>query len=207
MNCGTILFAAGRGGSPARHVETIELWRERGFTVTTPEFPMLASMHPTAEELLGRVEAMSAALDETDSDGLVTGVGHSIGATLLLAMAGAQIWLGPGQRLDIATDPRIARIAMLAPPVGFFGAPQALDAVALPILLRSGGRDRAIPLETQQWLVDELSPRMPVDYAVVAEAGHFTFMDVPPPNTPEPMPDAEQYRVKMAGEIADFATG
>ena len=37
-------------------------------------------------------------------------------------------------------------------------------------------------------------------------AGHFSFMDVPPPQTTEPLPDRAAFLAELAGELGDFVT-
>lgn len=48
----------------------------------------------------------------------IVGVGHSIGATLLLALAGGQMWLGPGELLPIRKEDRIRKLVLFAAPMG-----------------------------------------------------------------------------------------
>lgn len=207
MSAGTILFAAGRGGSPSRHSAMIGFWREAGIEVIAPEFAMLPMGRPTPDNLLARIAILREALDvagATEVAGPVTGIGHSIGGTLLLAMAGAHIWTGPGAKLAIDTEPRLARLVMLAPPVGALRAPHSLDGVQLPVMLRSGSADETTPSADHRWLAQALGDRSQVDFAVVEGAGHFTFMDQGPPGMAEPMRDAPAYRARLASEILAF---
>lgn len=166
---------------------------------------MIASTRPSSEDLLSRARVLLSELDQAQTAGLVVGVGHSIGATILLAMAGAQIWLGPGEKLPIGIEPRIDRLALLAPPVGFFGAPGALEAVSVPIFLRSGENDTITPPQTHSQFAEDLGARLSVDFAIVPQAGHFSFMDTLPPGQDEPMPDAAAFRARLADDIISFA--
>ncbi len=103
----------------------------------------------------------------------VVGVGHSIGASTLLAMVGAGMWLGPGFRLPIAEDARLRSLCLLT-------ASQA------------------------QWLADTLSASVTVDLCLVEEAGHFSFMDAPPPHAVETVADKAAFLREFAGDVADF---
>ncbi len=38
------------------------------------------------------------------------------------------------------------------------------------------------------------------------DAGHFSFMHVPPPNTIEPLPDREAFLTELTTAICHFAT-
>src|SRR4051812_8103105 len=106
-----VLFAAGSGGNPERHVPLMTSLAEHGCNVVAPHFDRLASPRPTEEELLRRARRLRLALDAAARPGLsVMGVGHSIGATTLLALAGGQLWLGIGQKIAIETDDRLKRL-------------------------------------------------------------------------------------------------
>lgn len=78
---------------------------------------------PTDAELTFRARRLCHALDAFLHPGTtVVGVGHSIGAATLIALAGGHMWLGPGRRANIATDERLTRLGLLAPATGFPGA-------------------------------------------------------------------------------------
>jgi predicted dienelactone hydrolase len=135
----------------------------------------------------------------------VVGVGHSIGATLLLARAGADLWLGPEDRIAGVRDPRLSALVLLAPALGYFAAPGALDAVDLPLLLRVGSADAVTPPDDARRFVAALNGRISCDFAVVDGADHFSFMDQRPPGQPEPWADAATFRVQLAERIIALA--
>jgi pimeloyl-ACP methyl ester carboxylesterase len=203
----TVLFAAGRGGDPRRHAPLLRALAERGCRVVAPRFELIASLRPSADDLALRARRLRLALDAlAPGGGAVAGVGHSIGATLLLALAGAQPWLGPGQPLPIERAPRLARLALLAPTTGFFQAPRALDAVTAPLLVWSGDRDDVTPPSHGELLARALRPRVAVELRVAAGAGHFSFMDVPPPHTAEPHADRDALLAEVTASVAAFVT-
>jgi hypothetical protein len=51
-----------------------------------------------------------------------------------------------------------------------------------------------------------IDPRVPVDVRVVDGAGHFSFMNTPPPNTTEPLTDRSDVLARLTREVCAFAT-
>lgn len=205
IGCGTILFAAGGGGSPARHQGLIGHLRDAGYTVIAPEFVMLKVPRATAEEMGERIAIMADALASADPDLPLYGVGHSLGGALLIAFAGAGMWHGPGMRLPVPHEPRLARVVALAPPVEFFLAPGAAEKLAVPLLLRSAGQDAITPPQSHEAFVRRL--RCPVDFAVEPLAGHFSYMDVQPPGAIDSLADGAAFRDGIAEAIIGFFAG
>ena len=125
-----VLFAVGGGGDPQRHLPLLMSLADCGCTVVAPHFERLVSPSPTADHLLLRARRLRLALDfVARAETPVAGVGHSIGTTMLLALAGARAWMGPGQPLAITPDSRLHRLALLAPATNYFRTPGALDGV------------------------------------------------------------------------------
>lgn len=203
-----VLFAVGAGGQPERHTTLLDALAESGCMVVAPHFERLASPVPTEADLTLRARRLSLALDAFVQPGATAaGVGHSIGGAILVDLAGAQMWLGPGRRVNISPDSRLARLALLAPPTGFFQAPGALDAVQAPILAWAGSEDGITPPEQTQWLANAMRDWQTVDVRVTAGAGHFSFMDLPPPNTTEPLPNKQAFLRAYSSEVCRFVLG
>ncbi|MDZ7869372.1 MAG: hypothetical protein U5L02_09285 [Rheinheimera sp.] len=203
-----VLFAVGSGGQPTRHTSLLDSLVRSGFTVVAPHFERLSSPMPGESELILRAKRLSLALDAfVQSSATVSGVGHSIGAATLIALAGAQMWLGPGRRVNIAPDHRLTRLALLAPPTGFFQAPGALDAVRVPILAWVGSEDSITPVAQTEWLADAMRARQTVDVRITEGAGHFSFMDQPPPQTTEPLANKQAFLQEHSSEICKFMLG
>lgn len=203
-----VLFAVGAGGQPERHATLLNALAESGCTVVAPHFERLASPVPSEADLALRARRLSLALDAFVQPGTTaTGVGHSIGAATLVALAGAQMWLGFGRRVNIAPDGRLTRLALLAPPTGFFQAPGALDAVRVPILAWAGSEDGITPPAQTEWLAHVMSDWQTVDVRVTGGAGHFSFMDQPPPQTTEPLPNKQAFLREYSGEVFKFLVG
>ena len=203
-----VLFAVGAGGKPERHATLLDTLAKSGCTVVAPHFERLTSPVPSEADLTLRARRLSLALDAFVQPGTTAvGVGHSIGAATLVALAGAQMWLGPGRRVNIAPDGRLTRLALLAPPTGFFQAPEALDAVRVPILAWAGSEDGITPPAQTEWLAHAMSGWQTVDVRVTAGAGHFSFMDLPPPQTTEPLPNKQAFLREYSSEVCRFLVG
>lgn len=89
-----VIFAAGSGGNPESHLPLLQSIFECGCTVIAPYFERLVSPRPNLDELQLRVAILHGALNAIGESNLpIIGIGHSIGATLLLALAGGQMWM------------------------------------------------------------------------------------------------------------------
>ncbi|MXO70802.1 alpha/beta hydrolase [Alteraurantiacibacter buctensis] len=202
MSRATVLVAAGGGGSPARHRGLIGRLEAAGFSVIAPEFAMLAAPRASVAEMEGRIAIMAEALAGADPALPLYGVGHSLGAALLIGFAGADMWHGPGARLSVPHQPRLAKVAALAPPVEFFLAPGAAEKLAVPLLLRSAGQDSITTPASHKAFLARL--RCPVDFTVEPLAGHFSYMDMPPPGTGDGLSDGAAFRARIAAKICAF---
>lgn len=200
-----VLFAAGRGGSPARHAGLIQGLARQGCRVMAPHFAPLASPAPTAEELRARTRRMEITLETLARPGAaVVGIGHSVGAATLLMLAGAEAWTMTRERLAPGrTD--FAQLLLLAPATDFFRAPGALAGVVAPLTLWAGGEDRVTPPEKVLLLKDGV--RTAVEVFIEDKAGHFTFMDEPPPNSVEPHPDRPGFLHGLTERICRMVLG
>jgi predicted dienelactone hydrolase len=200
-----VLFSAGSGGNPERHIGVMKSLAENNCTVVAPHFDRLASPNPTEDELLTRARRLGIALDSVANPNFpVAGVGHSIGATILLAMSGGQIWLGVGQQVNIKPDERIGRLVLMAPPIGFFKAPGALKNVHTPMQVWVGTDDQITPPTQSEFLKRTIGDQAPVDLQIVDGAGHFSFMNTLPPQTVDPLPNRETFLSDLATEIRRF---
>lgn len=203
-----VLFAVGTGGQPERHATLLNALVESGCMVVAPHFERLASSTPSEDELTLRARRLSLALDAfIEPTAKAVGVGHSIGAAILVAMAGAHMWLGPGRRIWIAPDGRLTRLALLAPPTGYFRAPAALDSMRVPVLTWVGSADSITPPAQTEWMASAMRDSVRVDVRVTKGAGHFSFMDTPPPHATEPLPNKHAFLQEYSREICKFVMG
>lgn len=209
VNSQVVLFAVGAGGQPERYATLMDTLAESGFMIIAPHFDRITSPVPRQEELILRARRLSLALDAFVKPGITAaGVGHSIGAATLMALAGAQMWLGLGRRVkNITSDSRLTRLALLATPTAFFQTPGALDAVKIPILAWVGSADNITPPAQTERLSHAMRDLQTVDVRVTDGAGHFTFMDIVPPQTTEPLPDKQVFLRKYSKEVCNFLVG
>ena len=202
-----VIFAAGAGGNPERHHTLLDALAESGCTVVAPYFERIVSPNPTEAELTLRARRLSLTLDAFVQPGTtVAGVGHSIGATMLVALGGGQIWLGPGQPVKITPDRRLTRLGLLAPASGFFQAPGALAEVRVPVLAWVGSEDQITPPVQTEWLADTLRDWQPVDVRITNGADHFSFMDQRPPQSVEVLENKQTFLQEHSSELCKFVT-
>ena len=204
-----VLFAVGAGGLPERYATLLHTLVASGCMVVAPHFERLTSAMPSEDELALRARRLSLTLDALVAPGIaVVGVGHSIGAATLFALLGAQMWLGPGKHVGITPDSRLTRLVMLAAPTRFFQAPCALDvATPVPILAWVGSVDNITPASQTAWLVDALSGWPSVELCITDGAGHFSFMDLIPPQSKEPLPDKQAFLEDYSQHVCKFVLG
>ncbi len=199
------LFAAGRGGEPRRYLGLLKGLVQQGCTVIAPPMPMLSSSVPTKAELEARIEMLGASLEAHAGTGLpMVGLGHSIGATTLLALAGAQEETLLCDKVRPGSKPFFSRLALLAPAADFFRRPGALKSLDMPVKIWTGARDTITPPSQAMFLRDALSAQTPVEVATDELAGHFTYMDQPPPHAVEPHPDHPAFLKTLATEVGKF---
>lgn len=200
-----VLFAVGGGGDPGRHAPLLEALAAKGHAVVAPHFVRIG---PAVEEahLLVRARRLTHALEAfVPGERRAVGVGHSIGATTLLALVGAVPWLGPGRPVAIEPLTRLSALALLAPTTGFFRAPGALDGVGVALYVHVGAADTITPPAHGELLRDALAGRARVELRVTEGAGHFSFMHTPPPGTTEPLADRDGFLAALVREVVAFA--
>lgn len=203
-----VLFAVGAGGNPERHLPLLEALAERGCIVVAPHFERIVVPSPTEEELVRRARRLRFSLESFVRAPLpIAGVGHSIGAMLLVALAGGQAWMRVGHRLVVDREPRLERLALLAPATGYFQAPGALSDVRTPMIAWAGTNDGITPPAQAAFLKHALEGRVDVDLRVEEGAGHFSFMNALPPHVTDPIADREAFLARVASEIGRFVVG
>ncbi|MEV4420539.1 alpha/beta fold hydrolase [Patulibacter sp. NPDC049589] len=180
---GIVLFAAGAGGDPRRYSTLLEGLARGRLTVLAPTSPRLDPRNVTGDQLRERAAGLRSALAEHADERLpVTIVGHSIGGAAALSLAGAVPWGRDAQPIPVPTEGRVTRVVLLAPSLGWFGAPGALSKVRVPIEVFAGAEDVITPPETTEVLH---SAPGPVQIDVDEHVGHFDCMtELPPGETP-----------------------
>jgi hypothetical protein len=200
-----VLFAAGRGGNPSRHLPLLRSVAGLGCTVIAPHFDMLISLVPTKEELDRRVRRLEASAAEYfKTDRPLVGLGHSIGAVALLALAGGEAQTLAGDTVISGSKLQFDRLALFAPPTEFFRQPGALKSVRVPIRIWVGAKDSITPPAQAQFLKEALSLQGPIDISLDEEAGHFSYMDELPPNITDSHPNRSTFLASLANDVGRF---
>lgn len=179
-NRGIVLFGSGSGGDPARYRTTLTAMADAGYRVLAPHHVRVAPDTATSDQLVERTRDLKDALAQHggDVDLPVFAVGHSIGGWASLCLAGALPRDRDGQPLPVPAEPRVSRLVLFAPPLGWFRGPGALDKLSVPVTVFVGERDIITPPATIEILH---RGRGPVDARILPRAGHFDFMDALPP--------------------------
>ena len=200
-----VIFASGSGGNPERHLPLLESLASHGCNVIAPNFGRIVSPNPSKHELLARIDVLTASLDFLSSSSLpAVGVGHSIGATLLLALAGGKMWMREGESLSVSKYERLNKLVLFAPPTGYFQAPDSLNEVCIPIQVWSASLDKITPPEQIEVFQNGLPPSCLLSFQLVEGAGHFSFMNSLPPQIVDPMQNRERFLAELSDKVCDF---
>jgi pimeloyl-ACP methyl ester carboxylesterase len=199
-----VIFGTGAGGDPQRYRPLLEDFAANGFLVLAPRFERFDVRTVTTEQLVERPQGMAAALEErAELDLPVLAVGHSVGAWAALCLAGAVPWGLDGNPIPVPTQPRVARLILFAPTVGWFRAPGALAHVRAPIKVFAGANDTVTP-PTSALLLNQAPGE--VDIEICPEVGHFDFMNSPPPDVPQqPEPRRAAFLAQLSVRTMAFA--
>jgi predicted dienelactone hydrolase len=206
------LISHGGRGSPWVYRGLAEHLARAGYLVALPEHlgdsRSDSSLDHDERNLVNRPRHIRLAIDaaletaDVDLDRGVAAIGHSIGGYGVLAAAGGNPMTLPPEvpaeqrrdptpeiaklayPIETETDPRIDKIVLLAPAVGFFMADGSLAEVTAPLLVRTAEHDHLCP--TAQVSVALRSLTTSLDHSEVAGAGHFSFSTPFPPEMSGP---------------------
>lgn len=200
-----VMFAAGRGGHPMRHLPFLTALARRGNRIVAPHFEMLKTAVPGKAELDARIEIMDAAIQRHALGTLpLMGIGHSIGAVVLLAMAGGRGETLAGERFAAKRLVAFRGLALFAPPTDFFRRPGAVHDVRTPIEVWIGAKDTITPPDQALFLKSALNGQVAINVHIDDEAGHFTYMNELPPGMVDTHPDRSTYLMSLSEEVARF---
>ncbi|HEY3441994.1 MAG TPA: alpha/beta fold hydrolase [Paludibaculum sp.] len=191
-----VVISHGTGGSPLVYRTLAAHLARNGFVVLLPEHPRNNrnnnELAGTAAILTNRPRHLRrivdwALLDDALGAALQPGafsiVGHSLGGYTALAVAGGLPTAFPHETpdhvsrpIEVAPDPRVSALVLLAPAAPWFMAPGALNAVRVPILMLTAEKDPHTPPEHGQIIRRGLPEQTPLEYRVVPNAGHFSFL-------------------------------
>ncbi|MCS2172599.1 alpha/beta hydrolase [Scandinavium sp. TWS1a] len=200
-----ILFAPGLGGSPLRHIGLIQTFARHGISVVAPHFELLNSPFPTKAELTERVQRLDLAAEKFCTQyGSVSGVGHSLGAVILLIHAGATAWTSAREPVTFEGHNVLNRLVLLTPPADFFPAPLSLASINIPLQIWAGDKDVITPPAQATFLHQSLNVHTSSELHIAENAGHFTFMNKLPPHATEPHPSRNDFLLRLGETITQF---
>ncbi len=203
----TVIFAAGRGGSPIRHLDLMRLVARRGCTVVAPHFDMLPSTTPTQQDLEIRLRQLELVLSQyAPTNQPMAGIGHSIGAVMLLLLAGAKAHTFAGHEVTANAKWSFDRLALLAPAVDFFRHPEASVDVDARIHLRAGNRDTIVTPNRVLAFKNMLPDQSKIEFYLDEDAGHFSYMNELPPHVEDCQPNRKTFLSVLAEEVGAFVT-
>ena len=216
----------GGGGSHLLYRSIAGHLAAHGFIVVSPEHAgdnrNDRSLSNTDAAAIARPGQTSRALDAVLEDAFfnaaadadrIAMLGHSMGGYTALALVGGHPWSRSGAALPVVADARIRAAVLLAPATDWFMAPGALDDVHVPLLALAGEHDPITPAESIRKVLSHLPASTPLEFSVVAGAGHFSFLtpfpaalqrpNFPPSQDP-PGFDREQFHRELPEIIRAF---
>lgn len=147
-------------------------------------------------------------------------IGHSLGGYTALAVAGGRPMVLPNEAPDgrahpfaVEADPRVRAVVLFAPAAPWLMADGSLAGVEVPVLMRTGEKDLHAPTGYDQILVRGFRDRGRVDYRMVPNAGHFSFLSMFPaaligpqfpPSQDPPGFDRAAYLLELQAEVLAF---
>ena len=188
-----VVISHGSGGSHLLYRTIATRLAQRGYVVVLPEHPGNNrndnSLADSDENLVQRPRQILRALAAVAADrelgprlsGKIGMVGHSIGAYTALAVAGGQPSTRRGELVEVATDPRVAALVLLAPVAFWYVPERALQRVDAHILIYVGEADRAAPAWHAHLIQAQVPDPSRVEIRSVPRAGHYSFLSPFPP--------------------------
>lgn len=221
-----VIISHGGGGSHLLYRTIATHLAANGFVVVAPEHAgnnrRENTLQHSPENVVRRVNHLSLTIDAVLTDPLlgahvdaaaVAAIGHSIGGTAVLAMAGGVPWSRERVPLDVVPDERVRAVVLLAPATEWYQAPDSLSGVCLPLLVYAGSLDTMTPVWQAELVANGVDQSKPATVVIVEGAGHYAFlspfptqMNTPtfPPAQDPPGFNREQFHARLAPEIGDF---
>jgi predicted dienelactone hydrolase len=103
-------------------------------------------------------------------------LGHSLGGSAALALAGAQPWSRHRTRIPVQADSRFQAAVLMAPATDYYRAPGALENIAIPLLVLAGDQDDMTPADAIQETLRRLPDPVARKFVIVPGAGHYSFL-------------------------------
>ena len=149
-------------------------------------------------------------------------VGHSMGGYTALAVAGGLPTAFPHEtpdqqfrRIEVNRDDRVKALVLLAPAAAWFMAAGALSAVRSPIFMLTAEKDEHTPAVHAEIIKQGFADEALIEHAIIANAGHFSFLSPFPegltnpafPPSQDPVGfDRVRFHDDMNARILEFLT-
>jgi predicted dienelactone hydrolase len=229
-----ILVSHGSGGLHLGYRTLAHHLACNGFVVGMPEHPFNNrnnnTLEGTVENLTNRPRHIWTAINWFfDSKKFarflkpddVSIIGHSIGGYTALAVAGGVPTSFPhessdrlSRQISVTPDCRVKALVLLAPASVWFKDVGALSGVKVPILMLVGEKDEYTPYGYHaQIILDGVPDNAKIQYRIVENAGHFSFLSQFPesmtnaafPPSQDPFGfDRENFQHELNAEVLDF---
>ena len=200
-----VVISHGNSGTPWAYRQMAQHLVRAGFVVALPAHTGNTrndnTLAGTAANLANRPRHISLVIDAALSDPVlhrhiancgVAVIGHSIGGYTALAVAGGTPWSASHENADaqvhpvpVRADARVRALVLLNPATPWF-IPGALQAIRLPIMIRTGEKDELTPAEHAQNVIGGVGAPELVEHKEIAGAHHFAFMSKFPPEMTRP---------------------
>ena len=141
-------------------------------------------------------------------------IGHSMGGYTALALAGGIPYTKERTRINTVIDKRVKAIILFAPATGFYNYNNSMDLIKIPILFFSAEKDKLTTLENHKKIINnQLSHNENVEFEIVENAGHFSFLSPFPKSmrNPDFLPsidpkgfDREKFHLELNSKILKF---
>lgn len=103
-------------------------------------------------------------------------IGHSLGGTTALAVAGGVPWSSEQQPIEVTHDARVRALVLFAAAAAWFQHPQSLEQVKIPILLYDSEFDDITPAWQADLICHGVPGSTPIQRRRVDNGNHFSFL-------------------------------
>ncbi|WP_019615193.1 alpha/beta hydrolase family protein [Psychromonas ossibalaenae] len=140
-------------------------------------------------------------------------IGHSMGGSTALAVAGAVPWSIERKQVEVVNDQRVKALVLFAPAAAWFQQPDSFNHVNLPILFFSAEHDTLTPYWQADLIKQNVKNPALITLKTVENAGHLSFLAPFPESmrnkyfSPSQDPDGfdrEAFHEKLKTEVLNY---
>lgn len=228
-----VVISHGGGGTPLVYRTLARYLARNGYIVAMPEHPInnlknndwentIQLLKSRPKNIIQTIHAleMDPFLNQSVDFDAISMIGHSMGGYSAVAAAGgiptSLPWEKEDQKLEVIEvdiEPRIKKLVLLAPALGWFRNKGALDQMNLPVLMITGEKDEITPSFHAEILLNGVPQPDQIVHKTIQNAGHFSFLSpfpkimkdpsFPPSQDPEGF-NRELFHHELNAEISRF---